>query len=203
MVERRNIRKIIFYDIIVTYLTFLYEYDYFRSKYSIEISWNLALVFAGVLGGLILTIGGILYAYYPRKQLFGRICIYIGVGLFIVGCLAIFGLLLFSSRILIVPNLFPIIFGGLYFAILFLYLGYNFMHKLKLGNINLSLILFITGLIILIPSIISFTYSLNLTQILPVKDDSIFLKYIFIGVGLILTIIGGYFFYNNFQKKER
>lgn len=203
MVERRNVRKIIFYDIIITYLIFLYEYDYFRSGYSVEVSWNLALVFAGIFGGMILTIGGILYVYYPRKQLFGRICNFLGLVLLIFVYLAIFGLFLFSSRILIIPNLFTIIFGGLYFAILFLYIGNIYMLKLKVDKINFSFIIFFTGLIILIPSILFVTYPLGITQFFPLKDENVFLNYAFIGVGLILTIIGGYFIYNNFQKMER
>ena len=197
MEKRRNIRKIIPYGIIITYLTFLYEYDYFRSGYSVEMSWGLAIIFAGIFGGFITAITSIIYMYSPRKKLFGKISIYVGLALLIFVYLAIFGLFLFSSRILIIPNLFTLIFGGLYFAILFLFIGNIYMLKLKVDKINFSLIIFSTGLIILIPSILFITYSLSLAQFLPIKDENPFLNYMFIGVGIILTIIGGYLTYSN------
>lgn len=202
MEERRNIRKIIPYGIIITYLTFLYEYDYFRSGYSVEMSWGLAIIFAGIFGGIISTIIGIIYIYSPRKQLFGRISNYVGLALFIFTYILIFGLLLFHKYILIIPNLFTLIFGGLYFGILFRYIGNNYILKSKLDMRNHSIIFLYTGLLILISSIIFSAYSLSFAQFFPIKNESTFLNSLFIIGGIILTILGGYYFYNS-QKNEK
>lgn len=203
MEERRTIRKIIPYGIIITYLIFLYEYDYFRSGYSIEMSWILAIIFAGIFGGIILTIIGIIYIYSPRKQLFGRISNYVGLALFIFTYIIIFGLLLFHKYILVIPNLFTLIFIGLYFGILFRYIGNNYKLKSKLDMRNLSIIFLYTGLIILISSIIFSGFSVSFTQFFPIKNESKFLNSMFIIGGIIITIIGGYYFYNSQKIKKK
>ncbi|MFX1385361.1 MAG: hypothetical protein ACFFBP_23335 [Promethearchaeota archaeon] len=198
MEVERNILKIIPYELIIVYLTFIYEYDYFRDAYSIEVSWILGLIYTGIFGGIVSVLIAILYVYTPKRDLFGKIIIYVVLIFLLFIYLADLGLLLFPTDSLIVPNLFTILFT-ISFGIVFLFIILKSkLDKKASGNILLCL-----GIIILTQSIIFSSYSLSFSKYFPIKGESNLYIYMYLIVGIILLIIGGFFIYFNQKVKEK